>query len=144
VLGDEVVRWSVAVPIVLSSVACPAFFGLPLVGYVPTLGLGVLVAGRTLRCRSLEADKLTWKLWALWTCSLFALPLMKNPDVFVQVGMGLKGLVCGDGDCASTVSLGGISGVAVVVEGRRVLARMGESADNGTLGLPQLEGTLFV
>jgi 4-hydroxybenzoate polyprenyltransferase len=85
VLGDEVVRWSVAIPIMVSSVGCPLFFGLGVASYIFTLAMGGLVAYRTLACRDVKSDKLTWKLWALWTCSLFALPLVKNP--FASVGL---------------------------------------------------------
>ncbi|KAF2630967.1 hypothetical protein BU25DRAFT_295933, partial [Macroventuria anomochaeta] len=76
VLGDGACRWSVSVPIMVCSALCPAFFGLDLVSFVSTCSFGALVAGRTLFLRSLAADKLTWKLWALWTCSLFVLPLI--------------------------------------------------------------------
>ncbi|KAF2265763.1 hypothetical protein CC78DRAFT_552773 [Lojkania enalia] len=83
-LGDKLVRWSVAVPIILCSVACPMFFGVGVLGYALTLPMGMLVAGRTMAFRDLRADKLTWKLWALWTCGLFVLPLVKQPAVLEQ------------------------------------------------------------
>jgi 4-hydroxybenzoate polyprenyltransferase len=85
VLGDGWVRWSVAVPVVVSSISCPLFFGLGLPAYLFTLAMGGFVAFRTLAYRDLKSDKLTWKLWALWTCSLFALPLVKNPFASLEL-----------------------------------------------------------
>lgn len=138
VLGDELVRWSVAVPIVVSSVACPALFDLSLTWYVPTLAIGLLVASRTLLCRDLKADKLTWKLWALWTCSLFALPLMKNPDAVVEAWGCVKGMACMDGECSDALNIAAVSGVAVAVEGRRLLGKMGQWRENATGVVPEL------
>ncbi|KAF2201737.1 hypothetical protein GQ43DRAFT_448595 [Delitschia confertaspora ATCC 74209] len=80
VLGDEMARWSVAGPIVVCSVLCPGFFGLGLLSYLSTAMIGGVVAFRTLRYRDLKSDKTTWKLWAFWTCWLFALPLAKNSN----------------------------------------------------------------
>lgn len=93
VLGDEFVRWSVAVPVMVSSIACPLFFGLGLLACFVTLAMGSLVASRTLAYRDLKADKLTWKLWALWTCSLFALPLVKNPYASLELEVARE--LCG-------------------------------------------------
>jgi 4-hydroxybenzoate polyprenyltransferase len=96
VLGDGVCRWSVAVPVMLWSVSCPAFFDLGMLSYVLTMGLGGLVAGRTVVLRDLKSDRLTWKVWALWTCSLFVLPVIRNPEVLRvslegMVGLGFPG-----------------------------------------------------
>ncbi|KAF2121533.1 UbiA prenyltransferase family [Lophiotrema nucula] len=89
VLGDALVRWSVAIPIIACSIGCPLFFSLGPLSYLSTISMGLLVAGRTLAYRDLKADKLTWKLWALWTCCLFTLPLLRNPDVFVKAWQSL-------------------------------------------------------
>jgi hypothetical protein len=125
-LGEEVVRWSLAVPLVLCSILCPAFFGLGWASYSFTMSLGCLVAGRTLICRGVKADKSTWRLWVLWTCTLFALPLVANPDVLSQAWYGFKAILCVHGDCVGVLNLGAVSGVALVVEGRRVVARLGK------------------
>lgn len=119
VLGDDAVRWSVAVPVLLSSVACPAFFGLGLISYGLTMGTGSIVAGRTLMMRDLRSDKLTWKLWALWTCGLFALPLTANSAAILKTYEALRGIVCFGGECEGALNLAAVSGVAVVVQGRR-------------------------
>ncbi|KAF1972186.1 hypothetical protein BU23DRAFT_590281 [Bimuria novae-zelandiae CBS 107.79] len=48
VLGDKRVQWSVALPILLSSAVCPWFFDLGEWSYFCTLGMGGVVAERTL------------------------------------------------------------------------------------------------
>lgn len=131
-------RWSAAVPIVLSSIACPAFFSLGLLWYSSTLTLSVLVAMCTLVYRELEANKVTWKLWTLWTCSLFALPLMENPEVLVRVWSTVKGLVCMGEDCSDALNIAAVSGVAIAVEGRRLVGQMGQWRENATMVVPEL------
>ncbi|KAF2123716.1 hypothetical protein P153DRAFT_426922 [Dothidotthia symphoricarpi CBS 119687] len=85
VLGDQVCRWAIAIPVVGFSVACPTSFHLGVSSYIATVGFGFLVALRTLVSRHPEADKSTWKLWALWTCSLFVLPLTVGKEVYLPI-----------------------------------------------------------
>ncbi|KAF1994428.1 hypothetical protein P154DRAFT_581806 [Amniculicola lignicola CBS 123094] len=142
VLGDDMVRCSVAIPVMLCSVLCPAFFStLGPVSYVLTLSLGSVVALRTLLYRSLDADKLTWKLWALWTTVIFALPLAANAQVFdtqvfVNVWTSLQSSLCG-GDCASSLNIAAVSSVALIVEGRRILGGV-EVGDAGNQSIPMI------
>lgn len=140
VLGDELVRWSVAVPIVLSSLFCPAFFGLSLTSFVVTVSSGSFVAFRSLAYRNLKSDKVTWKLWALWTCGLFVLPLVKNPAVLFEMWGDLKGCFCFDGECLGALNLAAVSGVALVVEGRRVFTQVAAKAENRTVPEIRVEG----
>lgn len=138
VLGDGLVRVSVAIPIVVSSVVCPFFFTLSLESYVFTLGLGLLVSCRTLFFRSLASDRTTWKLWVLWICVLFALPLVKSPEVLLKAWHDVKVVVCTESECTDALNLAAMSSVALLIEGRRVCAQVawgGESA-NGTRGVP--------
>ena len=123
VLGDALCRWSVALPIFLCSIACPAFFALGPLSYIFTIAFGAVVAGRTLLMRGLSADKLTWKLWALWTCSLFVLPLVarvgdaKVVDVRVLWEVLVHYACAGQQDCAEKLNVLAAAGVALAVKG---------------------------
>lgn len=70
VLGNDLVRWSVAPPVVVGSMVCSYFFDLGISSYVIALAIGGLVAFRTLAYRGLRSDKMTWKVWTLWICWL--------------------------------------------------------------------------
>lgn len=127
VLGDAACRWSVAVPVVVCSVLCPAFFGLGCVAYVFTLSFGLVVAGRTLFLRDLAADRATWKLWAGWTCSLFVLPLVASRGGVVDVGLlweVVAHYACPGHDCVEKLNVLAVSGVAMVVKGGSMLGPM--------------------
>lgn len=84
VLGDGVARWAIAGPVVLSSVLCPWFWGLGAAGYVLPVGIGAFVAVRVMCLRSSDADRKTWKFWALWIVSLYLLPPFKDHRVFAM------------------------------------------------------------
>lgn len=90
VLGDGPARWSVAIPVVIWSVVCPAFWELDVPGYVLPVVLGMAIAGRILFLRERVADKRTWKMWTAWTAVIWMLPLFKNPSVFVGLGKSLR------------------------------------------------------
>jgi 4-hydroxybenzoate polyprenyltransferase len=122
VLGDALCRWSVALPILFCSIACPAFFALGPLSYTFTIAFGAVVAGRTLFMRSLSADKLTWKLWALWTCSLFVLPLVARFGDAAVVDARilwevLVNYACAGQDCAEKLNVLAAAGVAMAVKG---------------------------
>lgn len=81
ILGDAVTRWTIAIPTLVFSIACPAFWDLNLfttAGLLPA-ALSVVVAVRVLVLRSQSADRVTWRLWSYWLVTLYALPLVKNP-----------------------------------------------------------------
>ncbi|KAL3257367.1 hypothetical protein ABHI18_006887 [Aspergillus niger] len=86
VMGDGPARWSVAVPVAIWSVVCPAFWELDVAGYVLPVAVGMTIAGRILLLREKAADKRTWKMWTAWTAVIWMLPLFKNPSVFVRFG----------------------------------------------------------
>jgi hypothetical protein len=135
VLGDELARWSVTVPIVVCSILGPLFFGLGALSYISTFSIGLLVASRTLVYRDLKSDKLTWKLWAFWTVWLFALPLVKDPGCLIAVYDAAKHVVCPGDDCTGGLNLVAVSSVALVVEGRRLYGQcVGGEMVNGTFG----------
>jgi len=80
--GERIARWSIALPVMFWSVVCPAFWGLYVVGYTVSIAVGSLLAFRVLMFRTVTADKLTWKVWCLWTSILYLLPLFKDHTVF--------------------------------------------------------------
>ncbi|MCJ1244248.1 hypothetical protein MMC30_001446 [Trapelia coarctata] len=80
--GEGIARWSIALPVMFWSVVCPAFWGLHVAGYTASLAVGAVLAFRVLMFRTVAADKLTWKVWCLWTSILYLLPLFKDHSVF--------------------------------------------------------------
>ncbi len=77
VLGDWAARWSIAIPVSFWSLACPLFWKLHPIAFILPLILGGLVAIRILLLRTVDDDKLTWKLWNVWISCLYLLPLIK-------------------------------------------------------------------
>lgn len=87
--GDGPARWSIAIPVIVWSVICPAFWQIEYSGWAAPLSLGVLLSGRVLLLRRVEQDKLTWKLWCVWTLTLYVLPLCKYHSVFSRRSSGI-------------------------------------------------------
>ena len=77
VLGDSVVRLTIAVPVLVWSVLCPLYLGVDLLGFALPITLGSWVAFRTLWMRGKEADCRSWCIWAGWLVCLYGLPLVK-------------------------------------------------------------------
>lgn len=75
--GDWVARWTIAVPVSLWSIACPLYWELHPYAFIAPIALGIIVVLRVLLLRSIDADKLTWKLWNVWNSCLFLLPVIK-------------------------------------------------------------------
>jgi hypothetical protein len=96
------------------------------------------VAGRTLVLRDLKSDKSTWKLWAIWTCSLFVLPLVRNPEVLCGLWEGVLGLWCAEEGCVAGLNVAAVSGIAAIAEGRKTWALMGRKG-NGTVQGPVIK-----
>ena len=82
--GEYVARWSIAVPVTVWSTVCPWFWELGQLGWATSLTVGGLLAGRVLMLQGVEADKTTWKIWCVWTATLYLLPLFKNYSVFTH------------------------------------------------------------
>ena len=78
VLGEEVARLSVAVSVAIWSVVCPAFWDLGYLGYALPLLVGAGFMYRVLLLRGVSADKKTWRVWCIWTSTLWLLPLLKR------------------------------------------------------------------
>lgn len=75
VCGEEAARGGLAVAVVLWSVACPAFWDVRPVGWVAPVGVGFVMAALTVLRRDVKADGVVAKLWCLWMCALYVLPL---------------------------------------------------------------------
>lgn len=76
--GDQIARWTIAVPVAFWSVFAPVWMGVGWVGYVVPCFLGAVVATRVLWYREEKADKLSWEIWAGWVISFYALPLIRS------------------------------------------------------------------
>lgn len=79
VFGDRFARWTIAVPVAFWSLFCPLYWGVGIIGWLLSVGVGFVVAIRELMCRSRDADRLTWVIWAGWLSALYLLPLTANP-----------------------------------------------------------------
>lgn len=75
VLGDRIARWTIAIPICMWSCYCTWFWEVGTAGLGVIL-LGVVVAIRCLAYSGKHQDRKTWELWALWTATLYMLPLL--------------------------------------------------------------------
>ncbi|KAF2006856.1 UbiA prenyltransferase [Amniculicola lignicola CBS 123094] len=73
--GDGVARFSLAVGVLVWSIASPAFWKLSPVMFLPTVALGATMALMTLLRRTEKSDKVVWKLWCLWIGTMYLLPL---------------------------------------------------------------------
>ncbi|MCJ1387186.1 hypothetical protein MMC18_000026 [Xylographa bjoerkii] len=82
VWGDTATRWTIAIPVLTWSLLCPMIWNLGLPGFLVPLIPGGILALRVMFLRTVDADKITWKLWGIWIASLFILPLISNPSVF--------------------------------------------------------------
>ena len=80
VLGDKPARWTIAVPVLIWSIACPCFWSLQAFSFAISIALGLLVAFRVILLQGVAADRFTWKLWSLWLTFLYLLPVFKNHD----------------------------------------------------------------
>ncbi|MCJ1397972.1 hypothetical protein MMC11_001168 [Xylographa trunciseda] len=85
VWGDAFTRWTVAIPVMVWTLLCPMIWNLGVAGFLVPLIPGGILALRVMFLRTVEADKITWKLWGIWIASLFILPLISNPSVFYSL-----------------------------------------------------------
>lgn len=73
--GEAFCCWEIAIPILLWSTICPMFWHAGWNGYIAPITIGYYLAFRILRYRTVDAHKVSWKIWCLWTGSLYILPL---------------------------------------------------------------------
>lgn len=75
-----------AMPVMFWSLMAPAYWGLPwqhlepakIVAEILVLCAGVILALVVTSSRSLRGDEWVWKLWCLWSATLFVLPLLAS------------------------------------------------------------------
>jgi hypothetical protein len=65
----------------LLSVLLPAFWKLGAGSFAVPVVLGLAIAGRFMGWRSVDADRLSFKLWNLWILVLYALPLLRRFEI---------------------------------------------------------------
>lgn len=93
--GENIARWAIALPVIFWSWICPIFWQLGAIGYIPPVSIGCVLAFRVLVFRDVPSDKVSWKMWCLWTMILYALPLFKRYDIGPPFGNTLFLLIRG-------------------------------------------------
>lgn len=141
VLGEANCRWSVALPVLVCSAGCVKSIGLGWKSYAMTMGVGGIVAVRTIAYRNVKADRLTWKIWAAWTCVLFVLPLVENFEAVGRAWNNVVGIMCFPLGCEDSLNIAAVSAMALAIEGRRIIVR-GFGEGNGTISVVQVDGVL--
>jgi len=75
VLGGTNSRVINAVMVMFWSIVIPAYLQLRRSVLGITLAFGLVIAGRTIRFRSVAADKATFQVWCVWMAMLYTLPM---------------------------------------------------------------------
>ncbi|KAF2490140.1 hypothetical protein BU16DRAFT_544466 [Lophium mytilinum] len=78
VFGENIARWSIAVPVLFFSLAAAWFWNSGFIGYTEICVPGSIVAYRIIFLRDTKQDRKTYTLWAVWLMALYALPLLKS------------------------------------------------------------------
>ena len=78
VIGDGSARWMTAITMIVWGYLCPRFWDSAMTVTMLSLLLAGTVAARCLMLRTIEADRLTFKLWNLWMTLVFLLPLLSQ------------------------------------------------------------------
>ncbi|KAH8881951.1 hypothetical protein GQ53DRAFT_886247 [Thozetella sp. PMI_491] len=73
VLGDGPTRWTIAVPVLLWSVAAPWYWSSAM-GFALLAGSGAVIAWRTLTKRSVAQDRTTFTIYNVWLMGIYMLP----------------------------------------------------------------------
>jgi 4-hydroxybenzoate polyprenyltransferase len=124
VLGDGVSRWTIAVPVIVWSIACPFFLGVGYWGYLIPVTVGCVVSARTLLLRCSDDDTLTWKIWAMWTMVLFSLPLVKEHAVLRRSLEYIVDRLNIGSNCSKSLDLVAVSSIAMLIQSRRLCSHV--------------------
>ena len=81
--GEWIGRYSVAVPVVFWSLACPAFWQFGFIGYTLPVAVGSLVVFRIVKKESVIADQTTYKIWCCWLTILYTLPFLRQSTMHI-------------------------------------------------------------
>lgn len=73
-LSDGLSRLTIAIPVAVWSFLCPAFWGSDPRGFALPVSLGSLVIFRLYCYRSVDADRLSYKIWNAWATALYLIP----------------------------------------------------------------------
>lgn len=82
-IGDQLARWTIAIPVVFWAICCPLYWSAPVLGFMACTGLGLFVALRTLCCSDEEQDKKTMKFWVAWLLAVYSMPLVKRTSELI-------------------------------------------------------------
>ena len=82
-IGDGECRIISAVTVLLWSLLIVRFWQLTAASLWLPIALGVTIAYRCLRLRTVESDSMTFLIWNLWIISIYAAPLL-SPSAFVS------------------------------------------------------------
>ena len=78
VIGDGRARWMTAITMLFRGYLCPRFWSSAKTVTALSVLLAGAVAARCLMLRTIEADRLTFKLWNVWMTLVFLLPLLSQ------------------------------------------------------------------
>ena len=77
-LGDEACRWTLVVGITFWSLFVPLYWEAGVVGLMSPFVIGAIIVFRLLTQRTIPADSVTYKIWAVWCISFYPLPWVKS------------------------------------------------------------------
>ncbi|KAF2645496.1 hypothetical protein P280DRAFT_486664 [Massarina eburnea CBS 473.64] len=78
IYGEGFTRWTIISFVLGWSVACPCVWDTGSIGHLICITMGAWLSLRTHFCRGVLQDKRNFKLWSLWTMTLYSLPLMRK------------------------------------------------------------------
>ena len=78
VIGDGPARWTTAFLMIFWAYVCPRFWNSAMAVIALSLLLAGTVIARSLLLRTVEDDRLTFKLWNAWMTLVFLLPLLSQ------------------------------------------------------------------
>ncbi|KAL6715096.1 hypothetical protein ACLMJK_007357 [Lecanora helva] len=76
VLGENLVTWTICLPVAVWSVLCPWFWEVSFLGFVLPVVVGKEIVSRLLTKRTAGGYKQTFRIWNLWVAVIYFLPLL--------------------------------------------------------------------
>lgn len=78
VIGDGPARWTIAIAMAVWSWVGPVYWGSAAIGYFAPVTLGLLVGFRPVVKKSVEEDRMTFRIYNAWLVIFYVLPLLKS------------------------------------------------------------------
>ncbi|KAL8728063.1 MAG: hypothetical protein Q9166_005663 [cf. Caloplaca sp. 2 TL-2023] len=78
VVGDGRARWSIGLAMIFWGYVCPVYWRAGILVATSSIVLASTVAARGLLLRSVDSDRLTFKLWNAWMTLVFVMPLVSR------------------------------------------------------------------